>query len=181
VAGLVAGGLYLATRTQQPPDSSRTTDAPAAVEAKPAPPATQQDESSLDDSAAKNAEEAIDEPPSAIDPESSASDDSTAPVEPSHAREKSASSSKPSEAQLLQQAQGALKTNPQRALALTREHRRLYPKGALTQEREVIAIEALSRLGEDEQAKRRAGRFESTYPESAHQKKVRTTVDDAKK
>jgi hypothetical protein len=43
----------------------------------------------------------------------------------------------------------------------------------LAQEREVLAIEALSRLNRSEEANRRAGAFKDTYPDSAHREKVR--------
>jgi hypothetical protein len=83
-----------------------------------------------------------------------------------------------SEADLLQSAQAALRSNPRRALALTREHRRRFPNGALAQEREVIAIEALSKLGRTDDARGRAGRFKQQYPNSAHQRKVGSAVSD---
>jgi hypothetical protein len=57
-------------------------------------------------------------------------------------------------------------------LSLTREHARRFPQGALAQEREVIAIEALSRLGRTEAARQRGTQFERQYPGSAHQPKV---------
>jgi hypothetical protein len=46
---------------------------------------------------------------------------------------------------LLEQAQGAMRGDPQRALELTDRDARLFPSGALVQEREVIAIDALVR------------------------------------
>jgi hypothetical protein len=85
----------------------------------------------------------------------------------------------PSEVELLDRARAALKTEPAKALALTRQHQRLYPDGALSQEREVLAIEALSRLGKKGNAEKRAGQFEQRYPGSAYQKKVETTVRDS--
>ena len=78
----------------------------------------------------------------------------------------------PSESALLAQAQAALQSNPSRALALTREHKRRFPNGALAQEREVIAIEALKRMGDGESARKRAKDFENSYPGSAHRRKV---------
>jgi hypothetical protein len=78
----------------------------------------------------------------------------------------------PSESALLAQAQGALATNPERALALTREHKRRFPNGALVREREVIAIEALKRSGDSEAARKRGQAFEEKFPGSAHRRKV---------
>src|SRR5690606_877739 len=69
--------------------------------------------------------------------------------------------------------------DPKRALALTREHKRLYPNGKLSQEREVIAIEALSRLDQKNRAQQKATEFSEKYPESAHPKKVDTTLKES--
>ena len=80
------------------------------------------------------------------------------------------------EAALLDGARAALGTDPRRALALTQEHAKRFPHGALIQEREVIAIDALSRLGQTDAARRRASDFERRYPGSAHQPKVDQTT-----
>ncbi|HEY8944583.1 MAG TPA: hypothetical protein VIM73_09995 [Polyangiaceae bacterium] len=77
-----------------------------------------------------------------------------------------------SEVELLERARRALGSDPRRALALTQEHRARFPGGVLGQEREVIAIEALRRLGRSEEAGRRAGSFEQRYPDSAHRRSV---------
>lgn len=82
-----------------------------------------------------------------------------------------------SEVQLLAKAQAALATHPERALALTREHQRRFPAGALVQEREVIAIQALSELGQRAAAERRAHTFEQHYPHSALERKVEAEVN----
>jgi hypothetical protein len=81
-----------------------------------------------------------------------------------------------SEAELLVQARAALDKQPQRALELTQEHARLFPHGALNQESEVIAIEALSRLGQAEKARALARDFQKRYPDSAHQPKVEQVI-----
>jgi hypothetical protein len=86
----------------------------------------------------------------------------------------------PNEATLLRQAQASLRNDPARALSLTREHRRRFPRGVLAQEREVIAIEALSRLGRPDEAKKAATDFTELYPDSAHRKKVETTTGGAR-
>lgn len=88
---------------------------------------------------------------------------------------KAVSPAGPMELQLLQAAAAALKGDPARALALTERHRRLFPQGALAQEREVLAIEALARLdGNAAQARARA--FKQAYPGSAQQSKVSAAV-----
>jgi hypothetical protein len=82
----------------------------------------------------------------------------------------------PSESELVGQAQSALSGNPARTLALCEQLRRLYPRGVLVQEREVLAIEALQRLGRHSQAVARGERFLKTFPGSAHQSKIAAIV-----
>lgn len=82
--------------------------------------------------------------------------------------------SKPSvaEAELLERAQAALAKRPKHALALTREHQRRFPRGLLVQEREVIAIDALNRLGQKRAAGAKAAEFEERYRGSVHQPRL---------
>jgi len=77
-----------------------------------------------------------------------------------------------SELDLVKEAGQVLKSDPARALQLTMDHARLYPSGALSEEREVIAIEALARLGRLSAARARAERFLVGYPRSAHLSRV---------
>ncbi len=81
-----------------------------------------------------------------------------------------------SESDLLGRAQAALASDPARALSLTAMAKRDYPRGVLVQEREVIAIEALSRLGRTAAAKARAGAFIAAFPGSAYRSKVENLV-----
>ncbi len=60
------------------------------------------------------------------------------------------------EAALIEQARGALVDAPRRALELTRRHQREFRTPRLAAEREVVAIEALVRLGQREAANQRA-------------------------
>jgi len=76
------------------------------------------------------------------------------------------------EADLLERARSALASNPSRALSLTTEHKLRFPGGVLAQEREVIAIEALRKLGKSDQASLRADQFAKQYPGSAHRHKL---------
>jgi hypothetical protein len=69
---------------------------------------------------------------------------------------------------LLEQAQRALRTDPQRALGLADADEKRFPSGALAQERDVIAIEALVQLGRADEASARARRFFRAFPGSAH-------------
>jgi hypothetical protein len=76
------------------------------------------------------------------------------------------------EAEYLERARGALGKSPALALALANQHRSRFPYGVLAQEREVIAIEALKRLGRSAEAERRSSDFASRYPNSAYRKKL---------
>jgi hypothetical protein len=100
-----------------------------------------------------------------------------APVETADPAEPAAQKPRgPSEAQLLKQAQSALKDDPARALALTRVHKQRFPSGALAQEREVIAIEAMRRLGRSSDAARRVQEFRRENPDSAHLPRIDRTT-----
>ena len=76
------------------------------------------------------------------------------------------------EALLLERARSALATNPAQSLALAQRHAAEFPHGLLTQEREVIAISALRRLGRTAEADARAARFDARFPKSVHQPKL---------
>ncbi|MGO9833752.1 MAG: hypothetical protein ACLP1X_06015 [Polyangiaceae bacterium] len=73
---------------------------------------------------------------------------------------------------LLEQAQRALHGDPQGALDLTDRDAREYPSGALAQEREVIAIEALVQLGRAGEARVRGRSFFQAFPGSAHAPRI---------
>jgi hypothetical protein len=72
----------------------------------------------------------------------------------------------------LQRAQDSLATEPARTLALCAEHAQRFPRGVLGEEREVLAIDALTRLGHRDAAEARARRFLVTYPTSAHKRRI---------
>jgi hypothetical protein len=82
----------------------------------------------------------------------------------------------PNESTLLGQAQAALSRNPALALSLCEQHRAWFPRGMLVQEREVIAIEALTRSGRRAEAGTRATRFLKAFPRSAYRSKVLSLV-----
>jgi hypothetical protein len=81
-----------------------------------------------------------------------------------------------SEADLLGQAQAALSSDPARALALSERHRSHFAHPLLTQEREVIAVEALGRLGRAGEAKARGERFLRLFPASAYRSKIESIL-----
>jgi hypothetical protein len=74
----------------------------------------------------------------------------------------------PSEGALLLRARQQLPSDPQLALELTDEAGRRYPDGVLAPEREVLAIEALVRLGQLPSARARFAVFRVAYPQSPH-------------
>jgi hypothetical protein len=86
----------------------------------------------------------------------------------------------PSELSLIQQAEAA-RARGADALALLATHERLYPRGALAQEREVLAIELLLKAGKLAQAAARASHFDHRYPQSAHLPRVRALLERARR
>jgi hypothetical protein len=69
---------------------------------------------------------------------------------------------------LLRSAQQTLSTDPLRSLDQCAAHAMQFPSGVMAQEREMIAIEALLRLGRIQQANARASTFLRQFPGSAH-------------
>ncbi|MBX3210136.1 MAG: hypothetical protein KF764_34210 [Labilithrix sp.] len=67
--------------------------------------------------------------------------------------------------------------NPTRALGIAREHEQRCPAGALVQERERIAIEALAELGRSDEARARARAFEERFPSSPHVGRIRQLLE----
>jgi hypothetical protein len=80
------------------------------------------------------------------------------------------------EPQLIERARKALASDPRRALMLAQEHQRRFPAGAMSAERDVIALDALARSGQTAEAKRRALAFEAKYPRSIHLPRVRALL-----
>jgi hypothetical protein len=76
------------------------------------------------------------------------------------------------EALLLERARRALSSDPALSLSLVRRHRSEFPNGVLRQEREVIGIEALRRLGLRDEANRKADEFQHDFPNSPHGRAV---------
>jgi hypothetical protein len=68
--------------------------------------------------------------------------------------------------------------DPRGALATLDKLRARSPKGVLTQERDVLAIQILSSLGDVAAAKRKAKEFLDAYPDSPHAPQLRRLVGD---
>jgi hypothetical protein len=73
---------------------------------------------------------------------------------------------------LLQRASDAVASRPEEALRLADQDAFIYPAGALAQERELIAIQALVRLGRRTEASLRADQFFRNFPGSAHRPRI---------
>lgn len=80
-----------------------------------------------------------------------------------------------SEIEILKDAH-ASRSNPARMLELVNEHARLYPKGTLGQEREMLRIEALVGLGKRAEAKALADAFRKANPSSAYAERLNQIV-----
>jgi hypothetical protein len=89
----------------------------------------------------------------------------------------SASAAEESEISMLDRAHTALRSGrAAEALAITRQHARAYPRGALSQEREVIAVEALMASGRRAEAESRGTAFIRRFPNSSYARRLRTVL-----
>lgn len=113
--------------------------------------------------------------PSQVEPGAPAASDTPitdAPVAAQAAPDDKPSLPPPSELSLIERAE-ASRARPGEALAFLAKHEEVYPRGALAQEREVLAIELLLKAGKLGRAETRAERFEDAYPRSAHLPRLR--------
>ncbi len=74
----------------------------------------------------------------------------------------------PTEAALIKDARSALDAFPKQALALLAQHAALYPKGVLSEEREVLRIRALKNIGRVGDAEAEEQKFRKAHPGSVH-------------
>lgn len=155
------GGAWLLSAPQSASPPAPTPSAVAAPPVAPAAPKTEVAAVAPPDAAASPDAAA----PPAVAPEAKPAPAAQLPNKP-------AAPPAPSEADLLEQARSALKSEPSRALARANEAAQRYPRGVLVQEREVLAIQALRRLGRVAEADRRAEAFAKAFPGSAFQRKL---------
>ena len=66
---------------------------------------------------------------------------------------------------------------PKLAFKLTEEHRDELPNSVFNQERDALAIEALMRAGDMDDARARAVDFVRSYPSSPHAHRFRETMN----
>jgi len=81
------------------------------------------------------------------------------------------------EARLLENARAALSTDPNRALEIANAHQQLYPTGQMSAERELIAVDALLRLGRREEAEQRAAPRLRQFPNSLYARRLRQLLN----
>jgi hypothetical protein len=73
---------------------------------------------------------------------------------------------------LLERAERSLATAPAVSLSLADAHERLFPSGSMEEEREVIAVSALARLGRQREARARADLFAREHSGSAYTMRI---------
>lgn len=78
---------------------------------------------------------------------------------------------------LLERSRAALAHDARLALELTEQHLRQYPRGVFSEEREILAIDALEKLRRRPEAFGRARAFITRYPHSTHARRVRGMLD----
>jgi hypothetical protein len=81
-----------------------------------------------------------------------------------------------SELELVQRAEAALASDPRRALDIAGEHLRIFPSGEFLQEREVIAVDALARLGRKDESLRRARALIERFPRTPYATRLEMAV-----
>jgi hypothetical protein len=163
-AGLAGGSIWLSKSTSQPAVHTPAT----AQERGSAPTAVEQTQAVEAPAAAPS--EVDDQTPPKVAPTTNLPGRSTATErQPGEATSES-------ESDLLGRAQAALRADPNQALSLAAEHRRKFPNGVLVQEREVLSIEALERLGRHKEAVSRGDAFLRSFPGSAHRSKVNAVI-----
>ncbi len=177
---LVVGGYVVVTHSSEPvraPDTkiaAATSAAPHAAPALlPSEPVANEDQEAPPAAAPK-----AERPRQVLAPVSGSSKEAapaaTAEDAPVAAEPAPAPSSAPalSELGLLRSARAELGSSPAHALELVEQHESLFPASKLVQEREVVAIEALLKLGQRSAAEARAQAFERRYPGSAYRAKL---------
>jgi hypothetical protein len=94
------------------------------------------------------------------------------PREPTPAAQPAEHEKPRTELQLLFEARKALQAQPEAALRLLAEHAARFHNGQLAPEREVLAIEALRKLGRNTEADQRLREFQARYPQSIHLRRL---------
>lgn len=174
LAGALASGVWFGTERSSVPRAQAVASAPSAESAR-VPELELQPGTAFEPSAEPAVAPRLEvaSPPSDAtrEPDVRAADEAARAPQPPVA-------TKPSELGLLTRARDQLNRNPEQSLALCRQHQRLYPRGQLAQEREVLMIEALTRLKREREANQRRTQFGKTFPDSPHQSRVKQGSED---
>ncbi len=173
----IAGGLLFTWRATEAPPGAATTAPVTSVEMNRGP--TDRVVNLPDEPGPAEQMEALNPPATSVDqlpfapPSAHSQASASAPRTTAKSSNESAGSKVSStEVDLVLRAQVALASDPERALTLTSEHARAYPNGEFVQEREVIAVEALSRLGRREESLRRALSLVQRFPRTPYARRL---------
>lgn len=98
--------------------------------------------------------------------------EAAAPVSPAPAALDPETTRPLTEVELLFEARQQMRRHPQGALELLDEHAARFAEGLLAPEREVLAIEALRKLGRPKVAAQRLRSFRERYPDSLHLRRL---------
>lgn len=164
---VIAGGVWTATQSTPAPSQQPVTAAtmtPTAVEPKQTQATEPAPVVSIDDLPQLPVAPSAEKPAQRAAPHVAPS---TAPVVAPEPARSSADAMAD-----LRKAQDALGANPARSLQLIAEHRANYPRSAFSQERDVLEIDALLRLGRRSEAVARGDQFARYYPKSAHLRRI---------
>jgi hypothetical protein len=175
IAGLLAGLVSLAlvlTAMLRPVDAAPSEKTvPERREARQAAPA--------DPAAAGRATDSVERAPEVAPPviESDRRHTTRAGARTTRERAREAVSTEPattvaSEVELLLRARRALASDPAAALAIAAEHQAAYPRGSHVLEREVVAIDALLRLGRSPEARARRALVDASYPNALYGERI---------
>ncbi len=161
-AGAAVVAVVLATRSQPPPavahQTAETASASAPAASTRISPSPELPTFSVDDLPAAPEPTAVGPKPAGVIASASAALDPAV--------------SERAEVALLDRAQASLPTRPADTLATCDEHARRFATGTLAQEREVLAIDALLRIGRRDEAEARAARFRQAFPRSGHLRRI---------
>ena len=170
---LVAGSTAPATPERAPRDSASTPPSMASVRAVAAPAITAAPGA---EPSPRSADPSVNTAPIAVAAAAGSPPDLAVDSPGGNAFAQSPTIDTETEIQLLQRAQDALGRGPAQALDLINRHAARFPGSILGQEREVIAIDALVRLGRVGEARARAAAFASRFPTSAHLRRLAALV-----
>lgn len=165
IAVVVAGAVVAALTWPRDPTPATSRERPPPAVTEPAPVVVSEPEPE----------------PEPTTPEPATPETSTVEPEPEPRVRRAAKRPQPgadraAEARILLGARRALRTDPAGALAASEKHRRIFPRGELAEERELLAVRALVALHRRDEARKRAAAFARSYPDSPYEGAVRDAL-----